>query len=314
MSNRINCFETNRSGTGLGYAFGTFGELLQGALDEKDSEFLVTFPIQTYSRASFNINPDCNQLTVKPQNKSKSYQLACMILKQFHLPLNGVLEIDSEIPVGKGMASSSADLVSTARAIASYYSLRISNELLNSFLQQIEPTDGVMYHEVVVFYHRQVKLGYSLGHLPPLTVVSIDEGGEVDTVLFNKTRKMHTISERREYAMLLDKMINAMEQRDIKTVGQIATQSAVLNQSFMYKNRLDDLIDICSLVNGLGVIVAHSGTCLGIMLEQSDQHYTDKLKEVSERLLELDHKVDIYYSWENDVELRLSRGEKIGNP
>src|SRR4029079_11819053 len=99
------------------------------------------------------------------------------------------LELESNIPIGKGLASSSADLVATARAIDDCFKLGMSEEILKMFLRQIEPTDGVMYPGVVSFYHRQVQLREFLGQLPGLTIVSIDEGGEVDTVEFNKIPK-----------------------------------------------------------------------------------------------------------------------------
>ena len=45
-----------------------------------------------------------------------------------------------------------------------------------------------MYGHVVAFYHRQVRLCRVLPELPPLTIVGIDEGGQVDTVDFNASR------------------------------------------------------------------------------------------------------------------------------
>src|SRR5207302_1757315 len=98
---------------GKGKAFGTFGELLQGRLDNSDGDFLVTFPIARYSHATFATDPKSAAVIVYPPYKYKSQKLADMILEYYALPKGGILVLESDIPVGKGLASSSADLVAT---------------------------------------------------------------------------------------------------------------------------------------------------------------------------------------------------------
>ena len=66
-------------------------------------------------------------------------------------------------------------------------------------MAEIEPTDGVMYPGVVSFYHRKVELGEIFGPMPRLTVVAVDEGGEVDTIEYNRLRKPYTSEEKLEY-------------------------------------------------------------------------------------------------------------------
>lgn len=86
--------------------------------------------------------------------------------------------IESDLPIGKGLASSSADLLATARAIESCYGINIPISLLQRFMVEIEPTDGVMYPGVVSFFHRKVELGEIFGPMPRMTVVAVDEGGK----------------------------------------------------------------------------------------------------------------------------------------
>src|SRR3989338_11271689 len=93
---------------GIGKAFGTFGELLQGVLPS-NRNFLVTFPVNMYSRAKFSfLNED--SFVVESEHKKKAAQIVKNILTKYKLPLAGKLVLNSEIPEGKGMASSSADL------------------------------------------------------------------------------------------------------------------------------------------------------------------------------------------------------------
>jgi uncharacterized protein involved in propanediol utilization len=282
---------------GRGLSFGTFGELLQGVIGEPAVDFLVTFPIACYSRATFVSNPNRNSITVYPSFKQKAVRLADMILEHFGLPPGGTLEICSEIPVGKGLASSSADLVATARAIESCFALEISLEQLQVFIKDIEPTDGVMYPGVVSFYHRHVELREYLGLLPALTVVGIDEGGEVDTVEFNKIPKPFCEEDKVEYLQLLNTLSGAIREQDVFRIGQVATRSAMLNQKLRPKRFLHELLKLCEQVEALGVIVGHSGTCIGVLLSLEDPQYDSKLQHVHERLSQLSDDVTIYHSW-----------------
>ncbi|UFJ41463.1 kinase [Brevibacillus humidisoli] len=281
---------------GKGSACGTFGELLQGALEEEDSDFLVTFPIDRQAHATFISDPARDELIVEPPQKQKSRRLAEMILRFFSLPLGGVLRLTADIPVGKGLASSSADLVATARAIEDCFSLQLPVPLLETFMRQIEPSDGVMYPGVVSFFHRRVQLRELIGPLAPLTVVSIDEGGEVDTIEFNRLPKQYTTADRQEYQQLLDAMTTAIRQNDLATIGKISTRSAILNQKLRPKRTLDQLLAICEEVEGLGVSVAHSGTCLGILLSPQHVRYQEQLTAASLHLQQLADQVVIYHS------------------
>lgn len=279
---------------GRGKAFGTFGELLQGRLVEHDSDFLVTLPISNYSYATFISDPKNTTVTTFPRYKQKSQLLARLLLEYYHLPRGGDLVITGDLPVGKGLASSSADLVATARAIAMCFGMTISLDVLQVLMAEIEPADGVMYPGVVSFYHRRVRLRAFLGSLPALTLVGIDEGGELDTIQFNSLPKPFTREDEQEYHSLLDTLSIAIQRRDLKVIGQIATRSALLNQKLNPKKRLDDLITICEEVDGLGVVVAHSGTCLGLLLSPQDQRYTDQLRIVRQRLSRLIEAIVIY--------------------
>ena len=279
---------------GKGKAFGTFGELLQGHLPEHDSDFLVTLPIAHYSSATFLSDAGSTTVTTLPPQKQKSQLLARFLLDYYQLPQGGKLVISSDLPVGKGLASSSADLVATARAIAGCFEIIIPLDILQRLMARIEPTDGVMYPGVVAFYHRRVQLRTFLGALPALTVVSIDEGGELDTIAFNHRPRSFPHAEKHEYHALLERLAIAVQQRDVRVIGQIATRSAQLNQRRNPKRTLKDLIAICRDVDGLGVVVAHSGTCLGLLLSPHEPRYPEQLRAARQHLASLSETITIY--------------------
>ena len=101
---------------------GSFGELLQGALPEH-GPFLVTLPIELRARARFVVPDSLRELSVHPESSWKSLRLAEALLRRYALPLRGELTLASEIPRGKGLASSTADLVATYRALARFHHL-----------------------------------------------------------------------------------------------------------------------------------------------------------------------------------------------
>lgn len=250
---------------GVGVANGTFGELLQGALPGDNNHFLVTLPIQKFSRAVFTPNDAAKGITVTPSNKSKSRTLIQKLIDHYGLGIGGHLSIESELSEGKGLASSSADLVATARALEATMGCAIPTELILAVLRTIEPSDGVMYPEFVTFFHRKVELGRQLGFPTRLKVVAIDEGGQIDTIEYNRRQRPFTHEECAEYAELLETIEAAICRNDLELLGRVATRSAILNQKRNPKRYLDQMLEISQATNALGVVVTHSGPCIGLL-------------------------------------------------
>ncbi|MDO0939113.1 kinase [Streptomyces sp. DG2A-72] len=282
------------SGTGVGTAFGTFGELLQGVLPERDGDFLVTLPVARWTRATFRPDPGSTDLVVRPAQKQKALRLARMIVEEAEQTTGGLLTVNSVIPEGKGLASSSADLVATARAVGQALHLRMPASRIERLLARIEPTDGVLYRGIVAFHHRTVRLRAVLGSLPAMAVIGIDEGGAVDTVDFNRIPKPFTAADRQQYARLLDRLTVAIRSRDLAEVGRVATRSALMNQALRYKRSLEPMRDICREVGGLGVAVGHSGTTLGVLLDTADPAYTHRATAAAQACTELAGNVAVY--------------------
>ncbi|NYI05645.1 GHMP family kinase ATP-binding protein [Allostreptomyces psammosilenae] len=283
-----------RPASGASTAFGTFGELLQGVLPEDDGDFLVTLPIARWARATFRGTPGTARLRVRPAHKHKALRLAGMIMESVAEPMGGVLTLDGGLPEGKGLASSSADLVATARAVGAALREPMPPRRIESYLRRIEPTDGVLYPAIVAYYHRRVALHSVLGSLPPLTVVGVDEGGAVDTVEFNRVPKPFTAADRREYARLLERMTAAVPRRDLAEVGAVATRSARMNQVLRPKRLLEAVVEVCREVGGLGVVAGHSGTTLGVLLDPAAPSHRRRLAAAVDACSELAGEVTVY--------------------
>ncbi|MFB7908793.1 kinase [Kitasatospora sp. NPDC056076] len=268
---------TGRS-AGTGRAFGTFGELLQGALPDDGPEFLVTLPIAGWSTATFRYDPQEPAVSVRPAHKAKSRRLAGLLLELTGRPGGGELDLTGELPEGKGLASSSADLVATARAVAAALRTPLPPTAVEALLRRIEPTDGVMYDGIVSFLHRDVRLRERLGFLPSMTVLAHDEGGRVDTVGFNRIPKDYTDEERREYGRLLTALGTAVRTGDLAEVGRIATRSTELSLRRRPHRGSGELRALCAELDGLGLVRAHSGTNLGVLLPAGDPELAAKVE------------------------------------
>lgn len=256
--------------SGVGVAHGTFGELLQGALPGTDNHFLITLPIKSYSTAVFT-PLDPQELVVDPPHKLKSLALIKKILKHFKLKVGGRLTIISDLPEGKGMASSSADMVATARSLASALHLSIPPKLLMSMLRTIEPTDGVMFPDYVSFFHRRVELCNRCGFPSAMKILYLDEGGQIDTVEYNRRSHCFTAAEYTEYKTLLSRAEAAIGSNDLHLLGEITTRSALLHQKRNPKRYLQRLLTIREQTGALGIVVTHSGPCIGLLFAKAQE-------------------------------------------
>ncbi|MEV6997437.1 kinase [Streptomyces sp. NPDC093982] len=284
---------------GVGTANGTFGELLQGALPGPgeaggEGRFLVTLPVARWSTARFELRPPGTGLQVSPPGKTKAGALAVALLTELGRPSDGELTLQGSLPEGKGLASSSADLVATARAVLAVTGEQVSDQRLGELLTSIEPTDGVMHPGIVAFDHRRGRHLRTLGQLPGLQIVAVDQGGAVDTLAFNRGAPGYGTDERHHYARLLDELGRAVADGDPTAVGAISTQSAALNQTRVPNRNFAELREICRAVSGLGLVACHSGTMIGIMLDPGQDGYRAQLSLAVRLARELPGQTHLY--------------------
>ncbi|SDZ33502.1 hypothetical protein [Thermoactinomyces sp. DSM 45892] len=283
----------NYTQLGVDWARGTFGELLQGQLPD-GSHFLVTLPISLQSKATFLPDRNTRVINVYPSNKKKVREAIDYLLRRFNIHLGGLLMIQSEIPEGKGLASSSADIVASIRAVSKYLSLPINPSMIEEVMRQIEPSDGVMYEECVVFYHREVSLAGRLGELPPMIIVAADTGGMVDSIQHNRKSPQYIDSERDTFQRLLEDLKVAIARRDLDEIGRISTMSAEMNQKRLYKEYFDFFMSLNHKKEVCGTVIAHSGTMIGSILNPYNSRATEAMSEILQEFQDQDIEPIIY--------------------
>lgn len=141
--------------SGEGWAPGTCGELVQGVLPG-GTEFQVSLPIDRGCRVAVRAEP-ARRVVVEgvPAWCTKTARAAEAALAVLDVGPHSVrVERRSRLPVAKGLGSSSADIVATARAVAAAFGRSFTADELATLAGAIEPSDPVMHDGVVVSRRR----------------------------------------------------------------------------------------------------------------------------------------------------------------
>ena len=264
---------------------GSCGELVQGSID--GDYFLVSCPIDMYSTATVELT-DGSDRVYAPKNAPKSRRAVELTLARFgRCDLDAHLSLSSQLPRGKGMASSTADvsaaIAATSVALGEEEAMPPAEIARAALL--IEPSDGVMLPGISRFDHRRGNSAVTLGSPPPMRIVVLDFGGTVDTIAFNSVDRGNTLQcLQPKFEEALAFIVNGIDNGNLKDIGAGATLSAVTNQKMLYKPQLDSVLRIADEVGALGVNVAHSGTVLGILFEDDMERTRHGISRAQETL------------------------------
>ena len=270
---------------------GVCGELVQGMLD--DDYYLVTCPIDYFSRVQVDLfspgfpdvdSPFAGLPVVGPEDSPKA--VAAVLATLAHLrreDLSAKLAISNPIPRGKGMGSSSADVVAAIAATGLALDQELSPEAVGHLALMEEPTDGVMFPGIALFDHRQGNLMQELGPPPPMEIVALDFGGTVDTVEFNREdRRALWQSLRPETDRALELVRQGIKEVDPKKLGRGASISSEANQQVLLKPELPDVLRFAQSLDAAGVTVGHSGTIIGVLLDARERRSKSVFRQAKE--------------------------------
>lgn len=239
---------------------GSCGELVQGTINGVN--FLITCPVDWYSEVTV-VSGDSMEHT-----EPKTATAVSKTFEYLNISGNLGLTVESDLPVGKGMASSSADISAACQAAAlAVVGRHLSCDEIADIALSIEPTDGIFYPGIIMFDHVEGKIRRSLGNPPPIYIAVFDVGGQVDTLVFNDREDLAALNQAKEPQVMAAAALVAkgLETGDARLIGQGATMSAVANQAILYKPCLEQVIMISRDFGAVGICAAHSGTVLGVM-------------------------------------------------
>jgi len=263
---------------------GSCGELWQGVLD--GTHLLITCPVNVYSYVEIDINESNSRIKAQ-EDKYKSREAMRKVLDYFGMfKYGGQICIDSEIPHEKGMSSSTSDIIGTCIGTAEALGREITSLELARIAVSIEPTDGLMFKEIVAFDHVGGSIKEYIGVPPEMDILIVDFGGRVNTLKFNVRRdeiqkKFNNALELREAYELVKRGI---KEKNMHMLGKGATMSAEFNQKILHKRGLMDLIKIADELGACGINTAHSGTVVGILFSPEHVDMQTVICRIEKRL------------------------------
>ena len=249
----------------------TCGEFVQGNLAGLD--FLVSCPVSLFSQAEVwlgDSGPEMLMLPpLPPGGGAKALRALQLALKELEgRGRRAWLKISRPVPPGKGFGTSTADIVAAVFGAAQALGRDIAPREVARIALSIEPTDGTMFHGLTLFDHRRGRIARFLGLPPPMQVLIYDLGGEVDTRRFNWRADLAALNARKEPRVreALWKVSHGIGRGDPWLLGEGATCSALAHQSILPKEGLEEIVAAARGVGAYGVVVAHSGTLVGVLL------------------------------------------------
>lgn len=243
---------------------GSCGELVQGTWDGVN--FLVPSPVNLYSTARVILRPNTGLSGAAGHVKALEAVRRTLLFLGRH-DLGGELHLDSRIPWGKGMASSTADIGAAIAATASALGVELKPRDLAAIAIEIEPTDGTVFPGITLVDHVRGSWVLPLGRGPQAEILVVDLGGEVDTLEFNAQPELPAKNKANE--TLTRKAFHlvrrGIQEKNLSLLGQGATLSAEANQTILPKPLLTELKQWSAARGCAGVMAAHSGTVVGLL-------------------------------------------------
>jgi L-threonine kinase len=253
---------------GRGTAPGTCGEFAQGILPD-GTPFHVTCPINKSATVIAQIRPAAGWLVTGLRPDHRKLGLALEYASE-ELDLGAVevvIRHSSDLDIGKGMGSSTADVLSGIRAVAAAAGESLDAETEGRLAARVESSDGSMYPGIAAVNHKTCALVKTWDWFPEFVIVMLVPYDSVDTPSISFLGQDELAA---EYGVLLSEMDDAIARRSIADFSVQSTRSADLNERFLSNPYGRYLIDHLEGYGALGVNVGHTGTVCGLLFANTE--------------------------------------------
>ncbi|MBJ7472361.1 MAG: hypothetical protein JHD16_13725 [Solirubrobacteraceae bacterium] len=244
-------------------AHGTCGEIAQGVLPD-GTPFVVTCPIDRGVAVEVEVTA-APSLTIEGLPPGAQF-LERALRRTAELvelgPCRMRVEHHSALYVGKGMASSTADIVAAARALSTAVGLPLRQEELAHLAASIEPTDGIMFDGIAASNPRTGERVRRWDWWPQYEIVMVIPPTTLETSAASFAGQDAWAD---EYAQLLAQLDAAVERRDAAAFAAQATRSGQLNEAFVPSPVRALIEPRAASLGALGVCTAHTGTVAGLL-------------------------------------------------
>lgn len=273
-----------------GICHGTLGELLQGPVDDEDGTLqigLISLPIRRYSWVHFLPGETAGDVSGLGTKHRCQRAIELYLQRTGRRLAPGRWRHDSELPEGKGMASSTADVVATLRCLDSIFDTRTPASVVCDILREIERSDSVFLDRYALYLSGRQAVVRRFDYMPQYHACYIDEGGAVDTERSGPALLAYYRSRADAYAANLQRAIEAFERADAAGIAHCATASALLAQGVLPKRSFDAMLAQRARFGADGIVVAHTGSVIGYLFREAPD--PARMGELSAFFLDLGH-------------------------
>lgn len=244
---------------------GSCGELIQGWI--LGSEKLVSCPIDWYS--TVEVRRGTPRLDERPLTR----RMVDTLLAHWDYPLAMSqtlrIEVDSTLPIAKGMASSTADLAATALATAMHLGHSLSESELAALCVSLEPTDSTLFRSLTLFDHLHARTQIACAPAPEFDLLVLESPRVLRTADYHRQpREAALRTHASTLAQAWENLQTACESNSASLLGEAATLSSVASQTLLPKPGFDTLLTLVESCGLYGLNVAHSGSVVGLMLDR----------------------------------------------
>lgn len=244
------------------------GEFVQGILDNE--EYLSSYAIDMFSIASLEEKKEDINLGSKKSRKAIE-----KVFEKFNIPIeeskNISLDLKSNIPIGKGMASSTADIGATIKATLSILNKKLNDEEISLIASEIEPTDSIILYKNSIFNPVNGSVKKYLSSFDNGRVIILEPKEVLETKIIRSNPNYLNIKLENKSIIKksFDLLEKGLENNDLKLIGEACTLSSLANENIHKKPYLNEIIEISESMNAYGVNIAHSGTVIGILIDKN---------------------------------------------
>ena len=177
------------------------GEFVQGMIGNE--EYLCSYAVNLFSEVYLEERKDGEEedLTERVKgtdkkiyirNVKKSRLAIKKVFEKYDIPLetlnNISVKIISEVPVSKGMGSSTADIGAAIGAALNFIGEEMTCDEIAEIAASIEPTDSVFMEENVIFNPVKGKVKEKLGYVDNMKALLLEPNKYLNTVDLRKNR------------------------------------------------------------------------------------------------------------------------------
>lgn len=263
---------------------GTCGEWIQTYDHASQKECLVSLPINRYNEMTFSFEKPKTQRVKRGGLLPKSEQALLRIGDFIGLSPKemDMIQIQSQcrsLAIGKGMASSTADLMSIFMGVSALFDKELRSDELLALCCEIEPTDGTMFSGWSLIDHLEGRVMEHFPKILPCEILLLSPGADFDTLSLRKAPEYQQLLKNKS-PLPLQWFREGMAESSLEKLGNAATQSLLENESILKKKHFHELLELCEKFHCHGLAGGHSGTVTGLILNEKNTDLPRLLNEI----------------------------------